>query len=252
MLTGAALLMVMVQSGSDAQQVQQYQRYQQAQRQTWLQRLELTEAQKARIEAISEQHGVAATEARAALIQARADLAKFKLAEEPDLRELERAMNALSRLENAQKIQAMRNRAEMLEVLTEEQRQQIGRSVAFLGLHLRTGRSGFTSRRGMMDRGLTRFDRGGKTGRGATRFGRGWSRNDGRAGMRGYTRSMRGYTRSMRPRGRAIPPLRGSDRPFSQNRMTQPGAQGAFDRGMMRGRGRVVVPPPSSPPPPTE
>ncbi len=241
-MAGVALIVVMAQTGSDAQQVQPPRQPQQAQRQTWLQRLDLTEDQKAEIESISERHLEAATEARVALIQAGADLSKLRLEEEPDLRELERAMNALSQLQNAQKVQAMRNRAEMLEVLTEEQQQQIGRTMGFLGARTMSGRSGMTSRRGTMGRGMSRFDRGRGAGQGQAGFGRGWSQNTGRAGMRGNTRSMR-------PRGQAIPPASGSDWQFRQNRMDQFDAQGMFQRGMMRGRGRAVAPPPPPPPP---
>ncbi len=244
MMAGVALLMVMGQVGSDAQQVQppqQPQRAQRAQRQTWLQRLDLTAEQQTLIDAISERHHEAATEARAALIQAEADLKKLGLEEEPDLRELERAMNALSQLQNAQKVQAMRNRAEMLDVLTEEQ-QQVGRSMVFPGMRSRVGRSGVTFRRGTMGRGMSRFDQGRGAGRGQAGFGQGMPRNTGRAGMRGNTRSMR-------PRGQAIPPAPGNSRQLRQNRMDQPDAQGGYERGMMRGRGRAVTPPPPLPPP---
>lgn len=239
-MAGAALLLVVVQTGVNAQQAQP------AQLQRWQGQLDLTEEQRAQILQISEQHREALREAQAALIQARADLDKLRTAGDPDLRELERAMNALSQLENAQKIQAIRNRAEMMDVFTEEQQQLLGRTAGFLGGQGMIGRARMFSGRGSMGRGHTGFRRGRGAMPGRAGSGRGWSGNTGRFGGRGGGMGMWN-------RGRAIPPgLQSGQRPYGNLRewFGGQGMQGMMDRGIMRGRGMgTATPPPPHPPP---
>ncbi len=252
-MAGAALLMVVVQTGVNAQQAQP------AQLQRWQGQLDLTEEQRAQIQQISEQHREALREAQAAMIQARADLDKLRTAGDPDLRDLERAMNALSQLENAQKIQTIRNRAEMMDVLTEEQQLLLNRTAGFLGGQGMIGHARMFSGRGSMGRGHTGFRRGrgampGRAGYGRGRgampgragSGRGWSGNTGRF-------SGRGGSMGTWNRGRMIPPgLQSGQRPYENLRewFGGQGMQGMMDRGIMRGRGMGTVAPPPPPPPP--
>ncbi len=77
-MAGAALLTIVVQAGISAQQVPP------VQGQSWQQRLELTDEQKAEIQQISERHREAALEAQSALVQARADLNKLMLDTDPE------------------------------------------------------------------------------------------------------------------------------------------------------------------------
>lgn len=265
-MAGAALLMVVVQTGVNAQQAQP------AQMRRWQGQLDLTEEQRAQIQQISEQHREALREAQAAMIQARADLDKLRTAGDPDLRELERAMNALSQLENAQKIQTIRNRAEMMDVFTEEQQQLLGRTAGFLGGQGMIGHARMFGGRGSMGRGHTGFRRGrgampGRVGSGRGRgvmqgnagygrgrgvmpgnagFGRGWSGNTGRF-------SGRGGSMGTWNRGRVIPHgLQSGQRPYENLRewFGGQGMHGMMDRGIMRGRGMGSVTPPPPPPPP--
>jgi len=230
LMAGAAVLMVVMQAGISAQQTQQVQ--------SWQQRLDLTDEQKAEINQISERHREAALEAQSALIQARADLNKLMLETDPDLRDMERVMNALSQLENAQKIQSIRNRAEIMEVLPEDQRLLFNRTAGFLG-----------ARRAMSSRS-TGFDRGRGTIQGRSRSGRersamsGYSGlNRGRGSMPGRAGSWRGGNTGMMNRGRMIPPVPQNDEQFNRQGMM-------MGRGMVGGRGRGSVAPPPPPPPP--
>ncbi|MFC1499484.1 Spy/CpxP family protein refolding chaperone [Candidatus Zixiibacteriota bacterium] len=230
LLAGAALCMVMTQVGTSAQQGEMMQR------QRVQQRPELTEEQKTEIQQIRERHQEAMIEAQAALVQARADLQKLMLEKEPDLRDLEQAMNALSRLENAQKIQSIRNRAEIMQVLPEDQQQRFNRAAGILAF------------RGAMSSRLTGFNRGrgimpGYTGRGrgqGVRPGRSFM-GRGRGSMQGGARSGQGGNTGMMNRGRMIPPVPQNEEQFNR--------QGMMRRGMAGVGGRSVVAPPPPPPP---
>lgn len=139
-------------------------------RQIIMDSLDLTDAQKAQFEQMQEQHRAEAAEARAEIIKARAEVQSMRAMPDTDLNALQGAMNRLSELENAQIIQAMKNRKSFEDVLTEEQREQ---------LRSARGAGAFFLLR-------TRF------GHGRASFGRAGS------GMRGRNpRSMRGFGRGI-------------------------------------------------------
>jgi len=201
--------------------------------------LNLTDAQKAQLEELQERHRAEAAEARAELIKARAEVQSMMAEQDPDLDALQRAMNRVSELENASRIQMMRNRKAYEEVLTEEQRASLRagarRLGTFLFMRARTG-----VRRGTVA-GHRGFSRPGRGGRSLRDRGRGTQR-------RGLSRIPPAFGRSMLQQGiqrwrggRSIPPVpRAGELPHD------------FDRGsmLMRLRNRRTgQPPPATPPP---
>jgi Spy/CpxP family protein refolding chaperone len=228
-------------------QAQQPQRAVRPQRQVMTRQIELTDAQREEMKAITERHREAAAESRAALIQARADLDALRVGTDPDLRELERAMNALSQLENAAKIQALRNRTEMMGVLTDEQKAQLGRTALYAGV---MGRAGMAGRRNAVGRGMGRFHQGRAGGRGrGVGSGRGWN-TPGR-----NWRAVPGgvYDQGRLFRNRIVPPGDESGVMMQEMFRDRFGARDAVGERMLRGRGRAAAPPPATtPPPPAE
>lgn len=197
-------------------------------RQIIMDSLDLTDAQKAQLEQMQEQHRAEAAEARAEIIKARAEVQSMRAQPDTDLNALQRAMNRLSELENAHMIQAMKNREAYKDVLTEEQREQLGSARGAGAFFLLSTRFGY----------------------GRASFGRAGS------GMRGRNpRSMRGFGRGIQPwGGRGIPPGAGAG--FYRGGWGNPaslrmeGHWGNVDlrtnwmRARMQRPGRVTPPPP--------
>ncbi len=88
-------------------------------------RLELTDAQKEQITQLREQHREASAEAAAEIIKARAEVQSLMVQTDTDLDALQRAMNKLSELENARKIQSMKNIQAYMNLLTDEQKSRM-------------------------------------------------------------------------------------------------------------------------------
>jgi Spy/CpxP family protein refolding chaperone len=210
-----------------------------------LERLDLTDEQKAQLTELQEQHREAVIEARNELTKARSDLAALMAASDRDIAAIERALKNVSDLEVAGQVRTLRNREEMRSLLTEEQRAQLDRG-----------------RRALAGAAL----RGRMTGRSA----RGWNRRTPGVGGRGWSQGRTGVRRGMMPqgrgrlaprtnvrRGRMIPPQAG----FGQGRGLVPGAGSAMGGrfGMrpfagqgaagMRLRQRVQDPTTHTPPP---
>lgn len=201
-------------------------------------RLELTDAQKEQIAQLQEQHREASAEAAAERIKARAEVQSLMVQTDTDLNALQRAMNKLSELENAQKIQRMKNLQAYSSLLTDEQKSQI-RSGRGAGMSLfmqgRMGDGQAFRGRGNSFQGRRGNFTGGRGQQG--RFTQG--RNMGSRGNRGNNRGFGRVGRS----GAAHPPMQGR---FGKVNPSESG---------MRMRARIHVPgsalpPPSAPPPP--
>ena len=236
MAVAGALLLVAATGGNAITQTEEASQTRRV-RQTMV---ELTDAQKEQIAQLQEQHREASAEAAAERIKARAEVQSLMVQTDTDLNALQRAMNKLSELENAQKIQSMKNMQAYMNLLTDEQKSQIrsgrGDGMSFF-MQGRMGEGRAFQGRGNSFQGRSRrgtFTRGrGQQGR----FTQG--RNMGSRGNRGNNR---GFVRGGRS-GAAPPPMQGR---FGNVNPNESG---------MRMRARIHVPgsalpPPSAPPPP--
>lgn len=200
--------------------------------------LKLTPEQTTKIEQIRKQHQAAMAKQQGDLIKARAEVAALRIQPEPDLRALQRAMDAESQLQNALQIQQMKNRKELEAVLTPEQlAARQGR-----GMRAMAGaRMGAAGRAGMGVRI--------RQGRSGMRGARGAVRTAVRPGMRGMTGGRQG---AVRRRAVGTPPPRGMSEMrqgagFGRGMGVQSGA--GFGRMVRQGihapgTGRTTPPPP--------
>lgn len=182
-------------------------------------RVELTDVQKEQIKQLRQQQRKASAEAAAERIKARAEVQSLIVQTDTDLNALQRAMNKLSELENAQKIQSMKNLQAYTSLLTDEQKSQI-----------RSGRGAGMSlfMQGRMGEGHA------FRGRGNSFHGRRGNFTGGR-GQRGrFTQGRSRSNRSINRGFRRVQPQRG-------NRAIPPAGQARFGRV---GRSGTAPPPP--------
>ena len=207
----------------------------------WQDRLNLTDAQKAQLEELQERHRAEAAEARAELIKARAEVQSMMAQQDPDLNALQRAMNRVSELENASRIQTMRNRKACEETLTEEQRATLRSGARRLGTFLfMRDRMGRSRRPTSGHRGFSRPGRGGQSlwGRGRGTQRRGLSRISPAAGRNMLRQGIQRWRG-----GRSIPPT-------AQAGELPHGLDWRSMLMRLRNRRTDQVPPATPPPPP--
>jgi len=195
--------------------------------------VELTDAQNEQIAQLQKQHREASAEAAAEINKAKAEVQSLMVLTDTDLNALQRAMNTLSELENAQKIQGMRHAQAFQDILTDEQKSQMragrGGAMSFF-MQSRMGRQGHMVRQGHMGRSRSMQNRNQASniqGRSMTRF-----RDQ-------QSRSSRSRTRGNRP-GSAPPPMQGR---FGN---VVPNESGMRMRARIHAPGNT--PPPSAPP----
>ena len=236
MALAGALLLVTAMGGNAIAQTEETSQTRRV-RQTGV---ELTDAQTEQLAQLREQHREASAEAAAEIIKARAELQSLMVQTDTDLNALQRAMNELSELENAQKIQSMKNTQVCMNLLTDEQKSQMRSGLRGEMSFFMQGRMG--GGRALQGRGNFFQGRRGNFTRGRGQQGRfTQGRNMGRRGSWGNNR---GFGRVQPQRGnRNIPPMQGR---FGN---VNPSGSG------MRMRARIHVPgsalpPPSAPPPP--
>ncbi len=225
MAMAGALLLVAVTGGNATAQTEETSQTRRV-RQT---RLELTDAQKEQIAELRQQQREASAEAAAEIIMARAEIQSLMIKPDTDLNALQRAMNKLSELENAQKIQRMKNLQAYTSLLTDEQKSQMRSGLRGEMSFFIQGRMGDRSFTGIRDRQI--------------RFSQGRTRSSRTRSTRGARSNHRGFGRAQQQRGnRNIPPMQGRFGEMNSN-----------ERGM-RMRARIHAPgntpPPAVPPPP--
>jgi len=189
--------------------------------QRWEGVLDLSEEQVARLQGLYQQHQQELASGRAELIKARAELRALRVAPERDISALEQAIKRVSELRTGMQVQALKNREESLEVLTEEQRDRLQTMRAVGQARALGGRAGLgvRSQRGTMGRGSS-------------------------------LRGTRG--RVMPGRGMGLPGMRTQRFPGARGFYSQPG----MNPGFRSGPGRGICPPGTgrglAPPPPPE
>jgi len=153
--------------------------------------VELTDAQMEQIAQLREQHREASAEAAAEIIKAKAEVQSLRVLTDTDLDALQGAMNRLSELENARKIQSMKNIQAYMNLLTDEQKSQMrsdrrgGMSFFMQG---RMGRSHAFQGRGNSFQGRRRNITRGRGQQGRFTQGRNLSRRGIQGNNRGFGR----------------------------------------------------------------